>query len=103
MGTRHLTCVVKDGEFKVAQYGQWDGYLNGQGKIICDFIIKRLQKPRCLSTFKKRVDQVKQVDGKYVEKLWAKVGAKNGLATMDVSDKFKATYPNLHRDFGIRR
>lgn len=26
MGTRHLTAVVIDGDYKVAQYGQWDGY-----------------------------------------------------------------------------
>jgi len=26
MGTRNLTCVMKDGQYKVAQYGQWDGY-----------------------------------------------------------------------------
>lgn len=31
MGTRNLTCVVLDGEFKVAQYGQWDGYPEGSG------------------------------------------------------------------------
>ena len=34
MGTRNLTCVVIDGEFKVAQYGQWDGYPTGQGETI---------------------------------------------------------------------
>ena len=26
MGTRNLTAVFMDGEYKVAQYGQWDGY-----------------------------------------------------------------------------
>ena len=30
MGTRHLTAVVLNGDFKVAQYGQWDGFTNGQ-------------------------------------------------------------------------
>jgi hypothetical protein len=38
MGTRNLTCVVLDGEFKVAQYGQWDGYPSGQGSTILDFL-----------------------------------------------------------------
>ena len=38
MGTRHLICVVKDGEFKVAQYGQWDGYFSGQGQNILNFL-----------------------------------------------------------------
>lgn len=25
MGTRNLTAVYLDGQYKVAQYGQWDG------------------------------------------------------------------------------
>lgn len=31
MGTRNLTAVYIDGEYKVAQYGQWDGYPEGPG------------------------------------------------------------------------
>lgn len=38
MGTRNLTCVVLDGEYKVAQYGQWDGYPQGAGKSILNFL-----------------------------------------------------------------
>ena len=38
MGTRNLTCVVLDGEYKIAQYGQWDGYPSGQGIRILRFI-----------------------------------------------------------------
>lgn len=38
MGTRNLTAVVKDGDFKVAQYGQWDGYPSGQGKTALEFL-----------------------------------------------------------------
>jgi len=34
MGTRHLSMAYnKGGEVKVAQYGQWDGYPEGQGQI----------------------------------------------------------------------
>jgi len=38
MGTRNLTCVVEGGEYKVAQYGQWDGYPAGQGRTIYRFL-----------------------------------------------------------------
>lgn len=38
MGTRHLTAVVLDGQFRIAQYGQWDGYPSGQGKTALEFV-----------------------------------------------------------------
>ncbi len=38
MGTRNLTCVVLGGEYKVAQYGQWDGYPSGQGLTALNFL-----------------------------------------------------------------
>lgn len=38
MGTRHLVCVVEGGDYKVAQYGQWDGYPEGQGSAVLDFL-----------------------------------------------------------------
>lgn len=38
MGTRNLTCVVVDGVYKVAQYGQFDGYPSGQGATALEFL-----------------------------------------------------------------
>ena len=38
MGTRNLTMVIADGETKVAQYGQWDGYPEGQGMTALNFL-----------------------------------------------------------------
>ena len=38
MGTRNLTCVVLNDEYRVAQYGQWDGYPSGQGVNILEFL-----------------------------------------------------------------
>jgi hypothetical protein len=34
VGTRHLIAVYAGGQYKVAQYGQWDGYPTGQGNGI---------------------------------------------------------------------
>ena len=38
MGTRHLICAISDDEYRIAQYGQWDGYPEGQGAAILEFL-----------------------------------------------------------------
>lgn len=39
MGTRHFQKVInKEGEVKIAQYGQWDGYPSGQGVEILRYL-----------------------------------------------------------------
>lgn len=38
MGTRHLIAAQVNGEYKLAQYGQWDGYPSGQGVKVLDFL-----------------------------------------------------------------
>lgn len=38
MGTRHLIGVYNNGEYKIAQYGQWDGYPEGQGVTVLQFL-----------------------------------------------------------------
>lgn len=38
MGTRHLIAVQLDGQYRIAQYGQWDGYPAGQGQDIVKFL-----------------------------------------------------------------
>jgi hypothetical protein len=40
MGTRHIIAVFEDGKYKVAQYGQWDGYPGGQGEDVLDFLLQ---------------------------------------------------------------
>lgn len=38
MGTRHVIAIVQNNEYKLAQYGQWDGYPSGQGLYILNFL-----------------------------------------------------------------
>lgn len=38
MGTRHLIAVHIDGNYKIAQYGQWYGYPGGQGVHVLNFL-----------------------------------------------------------------
>lgn len=38
MGTRHLVAVQSNNGYKIAQYGQWDGYPSGQGVEVLSFL-----------------------------------------------------------------
>lgn len=54
MGTRHLTAVYIDGQYKVAQYGHWDGYPEGAGLMTLNFARTLANKNR-MDDFTKRV------------------------------------------------
>jgi hypothetical protein len=82
VGTRNLTCVVMNGEFKIAQYGQWDGYLRGQGKTVLDFI-RRWDEDK----FRKALSKLAWLtdeEGKEIDK----------------DENWPKTYPHLSRDAG---
>jgi hypothetical protein len=44
MGTRNLTAVYFKGEFRIAQYGQWDGYISGSGWGILEFLKEKFNR-----------------------------------------------------------
>ena len=69
MGTRHLTVVVVDGIHRVAQYGQWDGYPDGQGRILTTILHDILTTNR-LSEFEDKVRALKWVADDEVERRW---------------------------------
>ena len=105
MGTRNLTCVVLDGKYRVAQYGQWDGYFEGQGKLICEFIVAQLQTPEGLAQFKERVASAVEISEDELRRRWESVGAVldekgHGLIGMDIVKDFQAKWPWLDRDCG---
>ncbi|MFW5962127.1 MAG: hypothetical protein ACOCQR_00750 [bacterium] len=95
MGTRHLTCVRKDGEFKVAQYGQWDGYPEHTGVGILQFLQKINR-----DIFEEKVSQVLLVTEEQLEEMWREVGAEGDLVSLETSQAFKQKHPELHRDTG---
>lgn len=58
MGTRHYQKVVnKEGETKVEQYGQWDGYPDGQGVDILNFL-----RNSNLDEYLKNINNLKKLD-----------------------------------------
>ena len=96
MGTRNLTCVYVDGEYRVAQYCQWDGYPSGQGKTVYNFLKKR--SPNKLA--KQVRKNTRLITDDEIDEMNKSVGATNGWITMDQSDELKRRYPNMHRDTG---
>jgi len=125
MGTRNLTCVVSDGEFKVAQYCQWDGYPSGQGATVLSFLKgepvddvearypSNVEKSRFgleglvfdLEQFRENVRGCYKIDEEDLYKIWldefgVDLKASNGMVNMEDSDRFAAKYPWLNRDLG---
>ena len=97
MGTRHLTCVVKDGEYKVAQYGQWDGYPSGQGITILNFL-KMMDK----SKFEEKLSKIRFGKEEELRQQWINCGANpdDQWVTMEISEKHSQCYPENSRDTG---
>lgn len=96
MGTRHLIAVQKNNEYKVAQYGQWDGYLSGQGDSILKFFHEN-----DLETFRNKVDNCFFGTQEQIEEAYAPYSNGDGWMTMEQSAAFKLTeFAHLSRDTG---
>ena len=95
MGTRNLTCVWIDGAFKVAQYGQWDGYPGGIGLDILRFL-----KQTNLDAFKDAVRACHWATKEEVEATWVECGMEKGaeFVSMAISDIHGKKYPEFCRD-----
>lgn len=98
MGTRHLICIVKDKDYKLAQHGQWDGYPSGQGEDIVNFILT-WDRPR----FEEHLKNSRCLTSDETHALWKSFGADDsGFVTLDISDKFGKVYAQLDRDSGAK-
>jgi len=82
MGTRNSTIVTLNGEIRVAQYGQWDGYPTGQGKTIQEFL-----KTADLEDFKKKVAALRDITEEDEKKV-------------NETENWTKVYPHLSRDAG---
>ena len=96
MGTRNLTCVVQNGEYKIAKYGQWDGYLGSLGADILTFLRDEFKREPFLTGLSK----VKEVTTVQLKQFWVDAGAdpKCDFVTFEVAEKFNKVHPELGRD-----
>lgn len=90
MGTRHLIMVKSEGETKVAQYGQWDGYPTGQGKDIAQWLHSKTFN---LKEFNKQVNALKFLTKKQADDFFGSPEIKSIK-----SDEFVKLYPEYSRD-----
>lgn len=90
MGTRNLTIVYLDGEYKVAQYGQWDGYPEGQGVTALKFA-RSLGNPVVMEGFKRKVRAASWITDSGIKKINTDIDAGK------LKD-WQGVYPELSRD-----
>lgn len=97
MGTRHGLIVKFKGKTKVSQYGQWDGYLSGQGMSIAKFL-----QASNLKFFKTKIEKLKKYTAKEVEDKWVQAGAKRNsvMVPVEVADRLEDIAPELSRNTG---
>lgn len=90
MGTRNLTMVYMDNEYKIAQYGQFDGYPEGAGCLILNFLrgVK-------LDYFKEKVKNIQEFTKEELARI-------DTYIKMNVMPEWKSMYPTLDRDLGCK-
>ena len=98
MGTRNITIVRTNHVNKVAQYGQWDGYLSGQGATVYDV----LSYPGAVDRLREAVENVSWItEDEYKEaKKSVGINPDSDYVTWDEAKEFDAHYPELSRDTG---
>ena len=94
MGTRNLTAVFIDGEYKVAQYGQWDGYPEGQGMTALHFLREEMDEA-VQAPFAIRPSLTGRTCETTRSTEW-----EDGLITLNDADRMKKDYPEFSRDTG---
>lgn len=98
MGTRNLEVVVLNGEVRVAQYCQFDGYPDGQGLTALSFVRDQMNR----ELFTQRLLQSAWITPEEHKQLWVDCGASpdSDMVEWSVSEKFKEVNPHLHRNTG---
>jgi hypothetical protein len=99
MGTRHFIGVIADGKYKIANYGQWDGYPSGQGAGILNFLSKA-----DMTIFKDKLNHCRYVEQTELRQFYVNAGDDpnntSGWVDSRIADRFKNMYPSLSRDTG---
>ena len=102
MGTRHLTIVLKNGEHKVAQYCQWDGYPEGQGRTA--YLLLKGN----VAVVEQSLDKCQWITEEQIEQRWRAAhdacdieweGMEHGFR-FEVGEAMTNLYPEMERSHG---
>lgn len=99
MGTRHLIAAKIDGVYKLAQYGQWDGYPECQGVAVLDFLVNKMD----MAAFTAALRNCRFIGREDVQKALVEFGADtndNYAIRLSDYDRFSEAHPEWSRDTG---
>lgn len=99
MGTRNLTIVIQDDQTKVAQYGQWDGYPEGQGLTILSFLEEKSNIEK-LKEILPKVRFENEQDKQHKSEFFKSIGAEVGWLKVEQVEKYHQQYPLHTRNLG---
>lgn len=105
MGTRGLTAVILDGEIKIAQYGQWDHYPDGQGVralTFCRDVLADDAKREAFIVNVRRCRFTTDADIDEAEEWCKSIGIHDGWMDMAQSKKWHERFPLWTRDHGAK-
>ncbi len=99
MGTRHSIIAIVDGETKLAQYGQWDGYLGGVGSEVLDFL-----KEAPLDKFKEQVRTLQEMTDERRKQVLVELGAdpNKDKVPSEIAQEYFRKYPQMSRDMSAK-
>lgn len=99
MGTRNLTCVYHENTYKIAQYGQFDGYPSCAGITLLN-TLKTFSRKQILEVLS-RVSFIEDEDAYYRHqaKLLGMAGNLEWV-TVEQSNRLKELFPETHRTTG---
>jgi hypothetical protein len=98
MGTRNLTMVLRNNEIKVAQYCQWDGHFDSQGKTVFEFITKEMKQEQ----FTKAIEECRFLTELEVSYRLSEIGINSDWINLKQGNELNKAYPALSRDPGAK-
>ena len=97
MGTRSLIAVQLDGEYKIAQYSQWDGYPEGNGIKCLHFLRDEMNE----QTFRDSLSKLRWIDRERLNQIFYDYGgSEDGFIAVNKADKFYQAFPEFSRNTG---